>query len=170
MLGELSPEENEDVCHFLADASQYGFVVRTVEAPFFRRVVAEREHGDAGLPGTAVPAARRRPHDRARRADRTLEGADEGRPATAAGSSSSATTGRFTPSGFLPLALGNVLEDDLVEVYREHTLLRRIRAAEFSGRCGTCAFRTLCGGSRARAFAATGDPLASDPACALVAA
>ena len=63
-----------------------------------------------------------------------------------------------------------MLADDLVEVYREHTLLRRIRAAEFSGRCGTCAFRRLCGGSRARAYAATGDPLASDPACTLATA
>jgi len=43
-LGELTPAENEDVCHFLVDASRYGFIVRTVEAPFFRRVVALRKH------------------------------------------------------------------------------------------------------------------------------
>ena len=37
---------------------------------------------------------------------------------------------------------------------------------EFGGRCGYCDFADLCGGSRARAFASTGDPLAEDPACA----
>jgi len=37
-LEELTPVENEQVCHFLYDASRYGVVVRTVEAPFFRRV------------------------------------------------------------------------------------------------------------------------------------
>jgi radical SAM protein with 4Fe4S-binding SPASM domain len=50
-------------------------------------------------------------------------------------------------------------------VYRDHPLLRKIRAAEFGGRCGRCEFRELCGGSRARAYATTGDPLAEDPAC-----
>ncbi|HKI92243.1 MAG TPA: TIGR04053 family radical SAM/SPASM domain-containing protein [Gaiellaceae bacterium] len=169
VLGELSPEENEDVCHFLADASQYGFVVRTVEAPFFRRVVAERERSEAGLPGplyrrlaAALTAELGEPTARSKA---QTKGTRDGRGIVFVGHD-----GAIHPSGFLPLALGNVLEDDLVEVYRDHTLLRRIRAAEFSGSCGTCAFRTLCGGSRARAYAATGDPLASDPACALVAA
>ena len=43
--GAITAEEHEDVCHFLYDASQYGFIVRTVEAPFFRRVVTERRAG-----------------------------------------------------------------------------------------------------------------------------
>ncbi len=57
--------------------------------------------------------------------------------------------GSITPSGFLPLELGNVREDDIVSVYRDDPLLRRIRAAEFKGRCGGCRWRELCGGSRA---------------------
>ncbi len=168
-LGELAPEENEDVCHFLADASRYGFVVRTVEAPFFRRVVAERERGEPGPTGAlyrrlaaALTAELGEPTAPSKA---QTKGTRDGRGIVFVGHD-----GAIHPSGFLPLALGNVLADDLVEVYREHTLLRRIRAAEFSGRCGTCAFRRLCGGSRARAYAATGDPLASDPACALAAA
>jgi radical SAM protein with 4Fe4S-binding SPASM domain len=78
--------------------------------------------------------------------------------------------GTITPSGFLPLPLGNVRDDDIVDVYRDHPLLRSIRAAEFGGRCGACAYRDLCGGSRARAYATHGDPLAEDPACAFSAA
>ncbi|MGZ4372189.1 MAG: TIGR04053 family radical SAM/SPASM domain-containing protein, partial [Gaiellaceae bacterium] len=61
---------------------------------------------------------------------------------------------------------GNVKRDDIVHVYRTHPLLRRIRTADFSGRCGRCTFRELCGGSRARAYASSGDPLTEDPACA----
>ena len=74
--------------------------------------------------------------------------------------------GDIHPSGFLPLRLGNVTADALVDVYRDHPILRRIRAADFGGRCGVCAYRHVCGGSRSRAFAATGDPLGEDPACA----
>jgi AdoMet-dependent heme synthase len=165
-LGELTPEENEDVCHFLADASRYGLVVRTVEAPFFRRVVSQRETGSASPTGPlyARLASRLRAElgDPAGRSKAQTKGTRDGR-----GIVFVAHDGAVHPSGFLPLALGNVREEPLVRIYREHPVLRRIRSAEFSGPCGVCAFRELCGGSRARAFAATGDPLASDPACIL---
>ena len=58
----------------------------------------------------------------------------------------------------------------LSDIYRHDPLLRAIRAAQFAGRCGACDYADLCGGSRARAYAATGDPLGDDPACPLVAA
>jgi radical SAM protein with 4Fe4S-binding SPASM domain len=73
--------------------------------------------------------------------------------------------GEVYPAGFLPLSVGNVRRDGLARIYRESTLLRNIRAGRFTGRCGTCGYTDLCGGSRAHAFAATGDPLADDPAC-----
>jgi AdoMet-dependent heme synthase len=70
------------------------------------------------------------------------------------------------PSGFLPLAAGNVRTTDIVELYREAPLFRALRRPEaFGGRCGACAFRELCGGSRARAYSATGDPCGEDPLC-----
>ena len=76
-------------------------------------------------------------------------------------------TGNICPSGFLPLVAGNVRHDDLVEVYRESPLFGALRdPARLGGRCGRCEYRRLCGGSRARAFAASGDPLAEDPGCA----
>ena len=37
-VAEIEPEQYEDVCHFLVDAARYDMAVRTVEAPFFRRV------------------------------------------------------------------------------------------------------------------------------------
>jgi metal-sulfur cluster biosynthetic enzyme len=75
--------------------------------------------------------------------------------------------GRICPSGFLPLPAGSVREHDLVTVYREHPLFQALRDPDrLGGRCGRCEFRHRCGGSRARAHAATGDPLAEDPGCA----
>jgi AdoMet-dependent heme synthase len=164
-LGELAPDENEDVCHFLVDASRHGLVVRTVEAPFFRRVAAQRERGDAFTPGPLHARLTRRLRDElgepVGRSRAQTKGTRDGK-----GIVFVAHDGTVCPSGFLPLPLGNVREEPLARIYREHPLLRRIRAANLSGPCGACEFRELCGGSRARAFAATGDPLASDPACA----
>jgi radical SAM protein with 4Fe4S-binding SPASM domain len=75
--------------------------------------------------------------------------------------------GRICPSGFLPIPVGSVRDQDLVSVYREDPLFRALRdPARLTGRCGRCEYRTQCGGSRARAYAATGDPLAEDPGCA----
>ncbi|QSG13282.1 Radical SAM superfamily enzyme [Halapricum desulfuricans] len=76
--------------------------------------------------------------------------------------------GEVYPSGFLPESAGNVRDTDLVSLYRDSDLFRRLRdTGEFSGRCGRCPYRELCGGSRSRAYAVTGDPFASDPLCPL---
>ena len=72
--------------------------------------------------------------------------------------------GEVMPSGFLPLSVGNVKDRSIVELYRDTELMRQLRRPEeFKGRCGVCEFDRWCGGSRARAYAWTGDPLASDP-------
>jgi len=75
--------------------------------------------------------------------------------------------GDIHPSGFLPLSAGNVRTDSLVKTYREHPMFVALRDPDrLGGRCGRCEFRTVCGGSRARAHAVSGDYLAEDPACA----
>ncbi len=74
--------------------------------------------------------------------------------------------GNITPSGFLPVTVGNVRTDDLVAVYRQHPLFRELRDSDrFHGKCGQCEYRSLCGGSRARAYAMTGDYLGEEPCC-----
>jgi AdoMet-dependent heme synthase len=168
-----TPQENEDVCNFLVDASRYGFTVRTVEAPFFRRVVAERrsEGHDGSGP---TPTGDLYDHLRDRLVDRL------GAPTAPVRAPSAATrdgkgiifiaaNGDVYPSGFMPLRLGNVRNQSLVEIYRDHPVLRKIRDATFVGACGACEHAQLCGGSRARSFASSGDPLGSDPGCILVA-
>ena len=69
----------------------------------------------------------------------------------------------------MPFRLGNVREEHLIDVYRDNPLLRAIRAARVRGACGSCAYAQLCGGSRARAYATSGDPLGDDLGCLLAA-
>lgn len=74
--------------------------------------------------------------------------------------------GDVQPSGFLPIRAGNVRERRLAEIYRDHPLFRALRDHHrLEGKCGACRYGAICGGSRARAFAATGNPFAADPAC-----
>lgn len=160
----VTPEEHEDICHFLYDASQYGFIIRTVEAPFFRRIVTRRLAGDPA-PDSALyrrlsqqlvtlmgPATMRlRAHTTATRDGKGIVFV--------------AYDGEIYPAGFLPQPLGNVRDHPIADIYRDNLLLREIRSSNFSGRCGYCEYADLCGGSRARAFAATGNALGEDPAC-----
>jgi radical SAM protein len=165
--GELTPEEHDEVCHLLYDAAHHGFIVRTVEAPFFRRVVAERRDGGPVPDGALYQ----------RLSSRLVErlGPPRARPTAHTASTRDgkgivfvAYDGEVYPAGFLPLGLGTVRERGLAEIYRDDPRLVDIRAARFSGRCGVCRYADLCGGSRARAYAATGDVLAEDPACPYV--
>ena len=170
-LEELTPAENEDVVHFLYDASHHGFVVRTVEAPFFRRVVAQRR---ALAPGADAARAFGLGGLYGRLATRL--GALLGSPGSSRAQSAGTRDGKgilfvahdgdVYPAGFLPLRLGNVKDENVVALYRDHPILKAIRNTAFDGRCGVCDFADACGGSRARAFAVTGDPLGEDPACA----
>jgi radical SAM protein len=167
-VAELDPDGHEDVCQFLYDASEYGFVVRTVEGPMFRRIVRWRENGIDGPTGAlyerlhdelvarlGVPTSSSRAQAR---------GTRDGRGIVFVSSN-----GDVTPAGFLPLVCGNVRDRPLADIYRDDPVFQRLRAADFSGPCGRCDHRELCGGSRSRAYAAFGDPFASDPACAYAA-
>ncbi len=151
----LSATEIERVLEWLADlAPGVPFGVKTTEAPHFHRVLAQRASCGPG-PGQAAVAGR---PDRIGRAGRAVTDGN--------GFLFVDHLGEICPSGFLPLPAGNVRRDDLVAVYRDSALFRSLRdPARLGGRCGRCEYRALCGGSRARAFAATGDPLAEDPGC-----
>jgi radical SAM protein with 4Fe4S-binding SPASM domain len=76
-------------------------------------------------------------------------------------------TGEVFPSRFLPLSAGNLTTQSLDEVYCESPLFLSLRdSSRLKGKCGRCSVRNVCGGSRARAYALTGDLFASDPCCA----
>ncbi len=161
---DLEPRQCESVCNFLYDASSYGMVIRTVEAPFIRRVMKQRSDPEAcwndpdyhrlqselvRLEGDPHTTSTLRPRG-------TLDGD---------GIVFVAHDGTIHPGGLLPIPLGNVKVDSLARTYREHELLMNIRQRKMSGGCGVCEFKEMCGGSRARAFSYNADPLSSDQAC-----
>ncbi len=74
--------------------------------------------------------------------------------------------GEVFPSGFLPIAAGNVRDASIADVYRGHPMFTQLRDLDaIGGKCGVCPFKRVCGGSRARAFAMTGDMMGEDPLC-----
>lgn len=162
----LAPGEWEDVADFLLDVTGYGLLVRAIEGPFVRRALLERQEGNR----TTGDLYRRLSTDLARRAGLPGRSPQMTRVGTLDGDGIVFVThdGWITPGGFLPIHLGHVRRDGLVDVYRTHPLLRDIRRRRFDGACGECRYADVCGGSRARSFAFDGNPLGSDPACALV--
>ncbi len=74
--------------------------------------------------------------------------------------------GDVTPCPYMTMVAGNVLEDSFSDIWRHADVFAELRdPARLKGRCGACEFKTLCGGCRCRAYAATGDYLDEDPAC-----
>lgn len=75
-------------------------------------------------------------------------------------------TGEIQPSGFLPMTAGNVRTDKVGDVYRNSPVFLKLRDDNaLTGKCGRCEYRTICGGSRARAYSVYGDPMAEDNLC-----
>lgn len=142
-LEQLSPKMAEETLQWLYRRQRTAdFRLITVEAPQYRRIARQIERTETG--GVA----------------------NVGSTGDGNGVVFVSHTGAVYPSGFLPLEIGTVREDDLVELYREEPLLEVLRNPDrLHGPCSGCSHRTRCGGSRARAFAATDDPLASDPLC-----
>ena len=153
-LTELSPGEAEKLMSWLLRISREApFQVKTTEATHYRRIAA-RSLQQAGLTREQIEN-----HPMARGF-----GIRDGN-----GIVFISHTGDVTPSGFLPLAVGNVKQSSLVDIYRDHPTMVSLRdPAQFKGRCGRCEYNLWCGGSRARAYAWTGDALESDPLCPYV--
>lgn len=151
VLQPLSPANGEKLMEWVYDLSlRAPFVVATTEAPAYRRVALSSMRA-AGMQQEAIQRA---PVARG-------FGIRDGH-----GIMFVSNTGDICPAGFLPLAAGNVRRDNLADIYRNAPLFQDLHHPErFKGTCGGCEYRAICGGSRARAYAATGDPLEGDPFC-----
>lgn len=157
--GLLSAEEFEQVfgkLHFISQNVR--FYITTTDAQHYRRYLAqkraERRHGSVPAPHEGDKAS----HDSIGRSPR---GINDGK-----GFVFISHYGEVYPSGFLPVSAGNIRHQPLPDIYRNSPLFRALRnSSNLKGRCGVCEFRELCGGSRSRAFALTGDPFAEDPSC-----
>ena len=157
----ISPEEHERVFNWLYDLSKTApFDVRTTAAQHYRRVVIQRRRQEAtsSETGLLVTGAGYSFADGLGQSNR---GVNDGN-----GFAFISHTGDVCPSGFLPLPGGNVRDKPFAEIYRNSTLFRDLRDySGLKGKCGVCDFRDVCGGSRARAYAVSGDYLESDPYC-----
>ena len=151
VLQPLTPEEAEELMSWIYDTARIApFVVATTEAPSYRRVALERMR-EEGMTGEQIKRSN---------AYRSF-GIRDGH-----GIVFVSHTGEICPAGFLPLVIGNVRHDSLAEVYRNAPAFRSLHdPTQFDGRCGCCQYNQLCGGSRARAFEATGNAFAPDPLC-----
>lgn len=169
-IEEVTPQDAHDICHFLVDVMSCGITVRTVEGPFFRRVLALRSAYTGSSLVKDFQLGRLYCQLRNR-----LESLIDGIPKPRLGTTLATGDGRGVifvghdgavhASGFLPLQLGNIREQTLQDVYQNSDTLQRIRHGQLNGACGSCTYRRLCGGSRARAYAHSGDVMGSDPAC-----
>lgn len=74
-------------------------------------------------------------------------------------------TGVVCPCPYLPINLGNIKETSLIDIWNKSRVLNNLRKDKLKGKCSVCEYKLVCGGCRAKAYAATGDYLAEDPAC-----
>ncbi len=149
---DLLAPEYEQVFEFMYELSKTApFGIKTTEAMHYRRYVAQRikaEHGPTQNESAKGVAWR-------------TAGVSDGK-----GFVFVSHTGEIFPSGFLPVSGGNVLQNSLTDVYRNSDLFRSLRDTDQrEGKCGLCEYKKICGGSRSRAYALTGDFLAEDPRC-----
>src|SRR5664279_4296145 len=157
----LNADESEQVFAKVYGLSKTaGFDIKTTEAQHYRRFflqqkVAERRAGPQhyATDNRAVDAIGRAPR-----------GLNDGK-----GFLFISHTGEVFPSGFLPLSAGNIRTQELGVIYRDSPLFKGLRdTSNLEGKCGACEFKEICGGSRSRAYALTGNPNAEEPCCAYI--
>lgn len=73
--------------------------------------------------------------------------------------------GDITPCVFIPIVLGNIQRDDLLDIWHNSEVFKKIRARNEFISCSSCRYVNICGGCRARAYAYFGDIQGPDPGC-----
>ena len=167
-LLDVTPEQYMQINHWLSDLSGYGLNVRTVEGPLKRVIPQIEETSPDILDGELYAKLSKE----TRLSKNTVK--EFGTITSQAGSPHHyfrgtmfiGQDGTVYPSGLFTFRLGNIRDDKLKAIISKHTdVLDPRHSGLIGGKCGFCEFSEICGGSRARAFAYTGDPFAEDPAC-----
>ena len=73
--------------------------------------------------------------------------------------------GEVFPCGYMPVLAGNIREKSFAEIWETSHVFTALRDRKLNGRCGSCHYKTACGGCRARAYAESEDFLGQDPLC-----
>ena len=171
-LGQMNGDQYEELFAKLAAfAHSVDFIVKITEAPHYRRYLMQKRRSPGageGRPGGSghghglLPAHMRRDFGPGGSIGVAPKGVNSGNGYVFVN-----YQGEIFPSGFLPYSCGNVKRDSITDIYRSHPVFQELRTPELlKGKCGICEFRHICGGSRARAYAMTGDYLEVEPFCA----
>lgn len=166
LLKQMKAYQHEKLFEKLYEFSkEVDFIVKITEAQHYRRYVMERETREKS-PGAAADLPERLTSDFGPGGSIGLapKGVNSGN-----GFVFISHTGEVFPSGFLPISAGNVRNESIVDIYRNSPLFVGIRDyRQLKGKCGMCEWKYICGGSRARAYALTGDYMESESGCAFV--
>ncbi len=165
----ISPAEHEKVFRWLYDLSKTApYDIKTTAAQHYRRVVFQQKAKEHIVDAKdRIRYEDTLTKDMASSIDglkRAPKGVNDG-----VGFIFISHIGDVMPSGLLPIVVGNVREKPLAEIYRGSPVLKELRNPNnYKGKCGICEFRHVCGGSRSRAYAVTGDYLQSEPFCVYI--
>ncbi|MEH6905434.1 TIGR04053 family radical SAM/SPASM domain-containing protein [Neobacillus drentensis] len=165
----ISPVQHEKVFRWLYDLSKrVSFDIKTTEAMHYRRVVIQQKMREAKETSDEIEYL-------SALTEKGLTGSIDGLGRAPKGVNDGngfvfiSHIGDVYPSGLLPVKAGNIRETPLAEIYRESPIFQSLRNPDlFKGKCGVCEFRHVCGGSRSRAYAMTGDYLESEPFCVYI--
>jgi radical SAM protein len=164
----ITPVEHEKVFRWLYDLSKTTpYDIKTTAAQHYRRVVFQQKAREKMVDKNEIRYEDTLTKDMASSIDglkRAPKGVNDG-----VGFIFVNHIGDVLPSGLLPITVGNVREQPLSEIYRESEVLKQLRNPDnYKGKCGVCEFRNVCGGSRSRTYAMTGDYLESEPFCVYI--
>jgi len=165
----LSGDEFEKVFGKIYELShRVSFQIKTTEAMHYRRYLLQNNLEERKMGHGHPHAAKQEYEPGAPKADaktRTMGWATR-RVNDGKGFMFISHVGNVYPSGFLPIHAGNIRETPLADIYRNAPIFKSLRdTSKLEGKCGACEYKEICGGSRARAYAVTGDPLAQEPCC-----
>ncbi|WP_428908441.1 TIGR04053 family radical SAM/SPASM domain-containing protein [Niallia sp. Krafla_26] len=164
----ITPAEHEKVFRWLYQLSKTApFDIKTTAAQHYRRVVLQEKMREHVIERGEIHYQDSITSDNASKRDgikRAPKGVNDGN-----GFCFISHTGDVMPSGMLPIVAGNVRETPLAEIYRDSEVFRNLRQPHlYKGKCGVCEFNGICGGSRSRAYAVTGDYMESEPFCVYI--
>ncbi len=143
-LTDITPYQYEEILSFIAESrGKYdGMIIRTRCAPTFRRILYQKDRESSLLKmGTG----------------RCMAGKNYCRITP---------QGDVSPCPYMRLSVGNVVRSNFKDIWANSEVFGSLRRNLLKGKCGMCEFRLICGGCRARAYAANGDFTDEDPWCA----
>lgn len=74
--------------------------------------------------------------------------------------------GKVQPCAYLNMELGDVRKTPFDEIWTKNEVLQKLRTLDYSGGCGICKYKGVCGGCRARAaYYHNDDYMAEEPWC-----